>query len=229
MDDDNDTETICLEGSALAQAPPPATSADLADDDGFDGDCDKRCAEPQLSAADEEARRVLLRRIQRYSAVFPDEVAGYDLSGLSTMGVQELERTLEDVVFLVESRRTTAQARGIFLAGLSLGEASGPYLGLKLSGPVSLTATAASTEEIMRTVDEVALKYEAIAKIDPVHRLCLSLGQLALAVDQANRRAAASSAAGTPSTVTPAEPATSKPAPAPRKDNVSDRDSFQDL
>jgi hypothetical protein len=216
----DDTEIIELQGNAQLQ-PPPATSAE-------EDPADECVDESQISPADDDARRVLLRRIQRYSAVFPDELAGYDLTGLSTMGVPELERCLEDVVFLVESRRTTAQARGLFLAGLSIGEASGPYLGLRLSGPVSLTATAASSEEILRTVDEIGLKYEAVARLDPVHRLCLSLGQLALAVDQANRRAAA---AGTPSTVTPAETPARAPSPQPtaRADNVANRDSFSDL
>ena len=225
----DNAEEIMLEGSAL-----PGTLEEEPADDERSDDEPRESAPPPLSPAEEEARRVLLRRIQRYSAVFPEEVAGYDLTGLSTMSPAELERTLEDVVFLVESRRTTAQARGIFLAGLSLGEASGPYLGLKLSGRHSLTATAASSDDILRTVDEIALKYEAIARIDPVHRLGLSLAQLALAVDRANR-AAEKAAPATPAPATmAATPAPANPSPAvppkPRPDNVAAaREGFQDL
>jgi hypothetical protein len=222
----DNVEEISLAGSALGGSPPPLENeADDSREDPEGAPDEAREAAP-LSPVEEEARRVLLRRIQRYSAVFPDEVAGYDLSQLSTMSPAELERTLEDVVFLVESRRTTAQARGIFLAGLSLGEASGPYIGLKLSGPHSLTATAANSTDILRTVDEIALKYESIARIDPVHRLGLSLAQLALAVDRANR-AADKATVVTP----PAAPATSKPAPAPapRQDNIAVREGFSDL
>lgn len=223
----DNVEEIALAGSALGGQPPPLEDEYDADDD-TEAQPDEAREAAQLTPAEEEARRVLLRRIQRYSAVFPEEVAGYDLSQLSTMSPTELERTLEDVVFLVESRRTTAQARGIFLAGLSLGEASGPYIGLKLSGPHSLTATAANSADLMRTVDEIALKYEAIARIDPVHRLGLSLAQLALAVDRANR--AADNSGG--KTATPAAPATTSkpaPAPAPRQDNIAVREGFQDL
>ena len=109
----DNVETISLEGSAL----PPALEHEGVDDDYDPAELIDELEEPPpLTSAEEEARRVLLRRIQRYSAVFPEEVAGYDLSGLSSMSPEELERTLEDVVFLVESRRTTAQAQGIFLA-----------------------------------------------------------------------------------------------------------------
>lgn len=227
----NHTEEIQLEGSALER--------EAEDDEENDEDAPECVntageAEPPPSPADEEARRVLLRRIQRYSAVFPEEVAGYDLSGISTMSPAELERTLEDVVFLVESRRTTAQARALFIAGLSLGEAGGPYLGLQLSSPHSLTATAAASQDLLRTIDEIALRYEAIARLDPVHRLGLSLAQLVLAVDRANKSAsttAAQAVAGGVSAAASSMPATAPAvAPAPRPDNVAPaREGFSDL
>lgn len=37
-------------------------------------------------------------------------------------------------------------------------------------------------------MDEVALKYEGVVQVDPVARLAMAVGQLALAVDGANRQ-----------------------------------------
>lgn len=221
-------ETIDLEGSAL---PAPEREADDSEAEENDTPDEGSEAVEPPSPADEEARRVLLRRIQRYAAVFPEEIAGYDLTGISTMTGAELERALEDVVFLVESRRTTAQARSLFIAGLSLGEAGGPYLGLQLSSPHSLTATAAASNDLLRTIDEIALRYEAIARLDPVHRLGLSLAQLVLAVDRANRAAAVATGAASPASPPKSIPASAPAAPASqsqRADNVA-REGFSDL
>ena len=137
-----------------------------------------------------------------------------ELEGLSYKSPEELSSLLEEVQFLVETRRSTAQARGLFLAGLTMGEAASPYVGLKLQG---LTATAASSEDLLRCVDECALKFEGCVQIDPVARLAMAVGQLALAVDGANR-------ARETTTVQPTE----QPKEQPTRINKS-RDEFSDL
>lgn len=102
-------------------------------------------AMPELSADEVRERRSLVRRLARYKKVFPEEVSelAAELEGLSYKSPEELASLLEEVQFLVETRRSTAQARGLFLAGLTMGEAAGPYVGLKLQG---LTATAANSD-----------------------------------------------------------------------------------
>ena len=97
----------------------------------------------------------------------------------------ELEATLVHVVFIVETRRSTHQARSLFLAGMSMGESCGGYFNLQLSG---LTGICSQSADLLKNVDEVALKYSAIVQLDPVLRLSMGIAHLALAVDQANRK-----------------------------------------
>ena len=144
-------------------------------------------AEPeQRSQEDVKIRRSLVRRIARYKAVFPLEISelAAELEGLVHKSPEELAALLEEVQFLVETRRSTAQAHGLFLAGLSMGELAGPHVGLKLTG---LTQVASQSPEILRTVDELALKHEGVVRLDPAARLAMAVGQLCLAVDAANR------------------------------------------
>jgi hypothetical protein len=94
-----------------------------------------------------------------------------------------------------------------------------------------LTATAAASQDLLRTIDEIALRYEAIARLDPVHRLGLSLAQLVLAVDRANRAAAVATGAASPASPPKSIPASAPAAPASqsqRADNVA-REGFSDL
>ena len=211
-------ETIELLGDAGAVTDTGGiiTGADGASEVGGDEE-PANSAEPEPLSADEvRERRTLVRRIARYKKVFPEEVSelAAELEGLSYKSPEELAALLEEIQFLVETRRSTAQARGLFLAGLTMGEAAGPYVGLKLQG---LTATAANSDELLRTVDECALKYEGVVQVDPVARLAMAVGQLALAVDGANR---AREAAAVQPTVQPTAEST--------RINKS-RDEFDDL
>ena len=79
---------------------------------------------------------------------------------------------------------------------------------------------AASSEDMLSTVDEIAVKYESSLYVDPVARLGLAVVQLALAVDSHNRRAP-----------TPAQPQSSPPPPPAqptRSDNIAAAE-FSDL
>ena len=92
-------------------------------------------------------------------------------------------------------------------------EAAGPLLGLQLGG---LANVAASSEDLLSTVDEVAVKYESSLYVDPIARLGLAVMQLALAVDSHNRRAPAPVP---PTQAPPATPPT--PATSQRVDNLA--------
>ena len=175
-------------------------------------------AEEDLSKDAVRERRTLARRISMYKRVFPEELSelGAELEGLTSKSPEELAALLEEVQFCVETRRSTAQARGLFIAGLTMGEASGPYVGLKLTG---LAQVAASSEEILRTVDEVSLRYEGVVQLDPVARLAMAVGQLVLAVDASNR--------SRESQPTPAPIEAKASAPAPT--GIINREEFLDL
>ena len=108
-----------------------------------------------------------------------------ELTHLNSKTEEELKQLLDDVIFMVETRRSTAQARSLFVASMSIVEYSGDFVGLKLNG---LSNIVAQSPEILKNVDEVALKYDKIVQLDPVARLALSIGQLCLALDNANRR-----------------------------------------
>ena len=157
--------------------------------------------EPEPPSKEEvKQRRTLMRRITRYKAVFPQEVSelASELEGLIHKSPEELATLLEEVQFLVETRRSTAQARNLFLAGLTMGEAAGPFVGLKLQG---LTQVASQSDAILTNIDECALKYEGAAmQVDPVARLAMAIGQLCLAVDGANRAREAGAVAAQPPT-----------------------------
>ena len=89
-----------------------------------------------------------------------------------------------DYEFLVGCRRSPKAFRGLFLGGLQGLEMVGPMVGFKLAG---LTNVAAASQDMIETVDEMALIHEQSLYVDPVARLALSVVQLAVAVDAHNR------------------------------------------
>ena len=140
----------------------------------------------QLSVEEKEERRQLIRKVGRYRAMFPAELADIQTTGLDSMPLEALRDLGQDVEFLVGTRRSAKAVRGLFIGGIQGVEAAGPLLGLELRG---LASVAASSEDLLSTVDEVAVKYESSLYVDPVARLGLAIVQLALAVDSHNRRA----------------------------------------
>ena len=184
--------------------------------------------EPEPPSPDEvKQRRSLVRCIARYKAVFPAEVSelAAELEGLIHKSPEELAALLEEVQFLVETRRSTAQARGLFLAGLTMGEAAGPYVGLKLQG---LTQVAAQSTDLLTTVDEVALKYEGVVQVDPMARLAMAVGQLCLAVDGVNR-AREAGATKSDTQESPATKSDTQESPATKSTGIIKREEYFDL
>jgi hypothetical protein len=138
-----------------------------------------------LSDQDKEERRQLIRKIGRYRALFAKELEDIHTGGLDQMPLDALRDLGRDVEFLVGTRRSAKAVRGMFIGGLQAGEVAGPFLGLDLTG---LANVAAASEDLLQTVDEVAIKYESQLYVDPVARLGLAVAQLAFAVDAHNRR-----------------------------------------
>ena len=216
-------ETITLLGDAGADAGGAALAAEQVAADGHGLAEDGPEEEPEPPSPDEvKQRRCLVRRISRYKAVFPAEVSelAAELEGLVHKSPQELAGLLAEVEFLVETRRSTAQARGLFLAGLSMGEFAGPHVGLKLTG---LAHVASQSSDLLTTVDELALKYEGVVQVDPLARLAMAVGQLCLAVDGANRAREAGGGGG-------ASTAAVQPAVSSKQQTINKvREDFNDL
>jgi len=176
----------------------------------------------QLSPEEKEERRQLIRKVGRYRALFPKELEDIQTGGLDSMTIEQLRDLGQDVEFLVGTRRSAKAVRGLFIGGIQGVEAAGPLLGLELRG---LANVAASSEDLLSTVDEVAVKYESSLYVDPVARLGLAVVQLALAVDSHNRRAPVSAPTPNPA---PTQPAPAQPAQQTRSDNIAAAE-FSDL
>ena len=96
----------------------------------------------------------------------------------------------------------------MFIGSLQGLEAFGPYASLDLKG---LANVAASSEDLLLTVDECSVRYEQTIEIDPLARLAIGVAQLALAVDSHNKR---QRDAPPPAAVVSAAPAPTQAAPA---------------
>ena len=225
---DNAVEEITLAGSAAPTRFAGADSSDVdrafvpqAASEDVDDDLtvihEPTAKQPEaLSPEEKEERRQLLRKIGRYRSLFPKELDDISttVTGLQTMSMEKLRDLATDVEFLVGTRRSAKAVRGMFIAGLQAGELAGPLVGLELQG---LASVAASSEDLLLTVDEVAVKYEKILYVDPVARLGLAVVQLALAVDSHNRRAKTAVPPPTPAAVVPvATPQAAYDGPPPR-------------
>ena len=144
-------------------------------------------APDEAGIVDHREIKILRRRISRYKAVFPEEIEELEdqLKTVRELDEDQLRALLEEIQFVVETRRSVDSSRGMFLTGVGALESAGPYIGLKLKG---LQSMCASQPRLLRNVDEVALKYDTVIRVDPVARLAMTVGQLALAVDASNRR-----------------------------------------
>ena len=100
-----------------------------------------------------------------------------------------------------------------------------PYAGMDLKG---LANCAASSEDLLMTCDEAAVRYESMIEIDPLARLAIGVAQLCVAIDSHNKRQRDNPP---PAPVVTAAPAPTQAAPAEagkRADNINAAE-FQDL
>ena len=75
----------------------------------------------QLSPEEKEERRQLIRKVGRYRALFPAELADIQTTGLDSMPLEALRDLGQDVEFLVGTRRSAKAVRGMFLGSLQGG------------------------------------------------------------------------------------------------------------
>ena len=93
-----------------------------------------------------------------------------------------------------------------------------------------LANCAASSEDLLMTCDEAAIRYESMIEIDPLARLAIGVAQLCVAIDSHNKRQRDNPP---PAPVVTAAPAPTQAAAAPtesrkREDNILAAD-FGDL
>ena len=203
----------------------PVSIHEPADDDGEDDPEEAAAVPEELTPEQREERRQLIRKIGRYRAIFGKELADVKTTGLDSMPLASLKDLATDCEFLVGCRRSSKAIRGLFLGGLQGLELCGPMVGFKLAG---LANVASQSQDLLETVDEVAIAHEKALYVDPVARLALSVMQLAVAVDAHNRQKEATVVA-----VAQAPPQASyegpKPAPSQRPDNISSSPEYADL
>ena len=221
-----------METISLSSSPAQLIAADTAEDDGAEAapavrfheaandgaDDDDGEPEPeQLSPEDKLLRRQLLRKIARYRALFPGEISDINVSNLDSLSLEKLRDLEQDVSFLVATRRSAKACRSLFIGSLQAVEAIGPYAGLELKG---LSNVAASSEDLLMTCDEAAIRYESMIEIDPLARLLIGVAQLALAVDSHNKRQRDNPPPAPVVTAAPAPTHTAPPDAGKRVDNI---------
>ena len=203
----------------------PVSIHEPADDDGEDDPEEAAAVPEELTPEQREERRQLIRKIGRYRAIFGKELSDVKTKGLDSMPLASLKDLATDCEFLVGCRRSSKAIRGLFLGSLQMVETVGPMVGFKLAG---LANVASQSQDLLETVDEVAIAHEKALYVDPVARLALSVMQLAVAVDAHNRQKEATVVA-----VAQAPPQASyegpKPAPSQRPDNISAAKEYEDL
>jgi hypothetical protein len=146
--------------------------------------------------AQEKARKnSLIRKISQYKSIFGAELVELDLRNLYMRSLDELEELGDTVEFLVSTRRSVKAAQAMFLGGVNVCELMAPKIGMDLTG---LTVLTAKSSEILETVTEVSIKYSENIQVDPIHRLGLHMIQLALAVNDHNKKLKAEKLAESP-------------------------------
>jgi hypothetical protein len=204
-------ETAAADAEEFSETQPPPDDAPLVQSD--------TCIKP--TEEEKNDRRVLIRKVMRYRALFPTELVDVDLSDLGARPLEELRDIARDVEFLVSTRRSAKAVRGMFIGSVQVLETGGPYFGLELEG---LTGVVAQSKDLLETVDEAAVKYEGIMEVDPVARIAIQMGQLILAIDSHNRQKKVSAP---PQPVLPA--GVSAETPATANAPIIKRAEFEDL
>jgi len=137
----------------------------------------------ELTSEEQIERRKLLRKIHRYSSLFKNEVKDMPLENAPSLPLAQLRVLSEDVEFMVATRKSSQASRTLFLSSCTVAETISKPFGLKLTG---LTNVCASNEELLSTVDELAVKYESNMMVSVEQRLMLQMGQLCIAIHRHN-------------------------------------------
>ena len=145
----------------------------------------------ELTSEEQIERRKLLRKIHRYSSLFKNEVKDMPLENAPTLPLAQLRVLSEDVEFMVATRKSSQASRTLFLSSCTVAETISKPFGLKLTG---LTNVCAANEELLSTVDELAVKYESNMMVSVEQRLMLQMGQLCIAIHRHNSSTAVAEA-----------------------------------
>ena len=138
-------------------------------------------------------KTTIIRKLRQYAKTFPTELEDLfsaetkngKLTNLQNMTMTELETLLSEVQYTISTARSANAIRSMFLGSVQISESIGPYMGLDLRG---LASVCQKSQDVLLTVDEIAIKYGNFIEIDPIHRLAASMLQLVIAVDQHNKR-----------------------------------------
>ena len=141
------------------------------------------------STEDRAERQTLSVRLGRYRDAFPRETEGFKLSRkhLQRKSLAALRELADDVKHQVGTRRTGEQFKGLFLAGVNVAEVALPMVGMEVAG---LTNIISQNDDILKTVDEIAISRDAAVYIAPEMRLAGAVLQIILALDTHNKNKA---------------------------------------
>jgi hypothetical protein len=183
------SEEISLPPSELPQAQDADAAGELTETmdmpSSSDDSINEHVQQEPSTEEDKNERRVLIRKVMRYRALFQSEVEDIDLSNLGGRPLGELRDLVRDVEFLVSTRRSAKAVRSMFIGGVQVLEKGGPFFGLELHG---LTSVVAQSKDLLETVDEAAVRHETMMEVDPLARIAIQMGQLILAIDSHNRQ-----------------------------------------
>ena len=134
-------------------------------------------------------KTTIIRKLRQYVKSFPMELedlfsANGKLTNLQNMTMEQLEMLLSEVQYTISTARSANAIRSMFLGSVQISESIGPYMGLDLRG---LAGVCQKSQDVLLTVDEIAIKYGNFIEIDPIYRLSASMLQLIIAVDQHNK------------------------------------------
>jgi hypothetical protein len=150
----------------------------------FEEVANNKTEETLMSPEDLEERRKLLRKMHNYQRMFKDEVKDLPLSDAPNMSLTNLRNLADDTEFMVATRKSSQASRTIFLSACTITEGLTKPIGIKLNG---LTNVCAGNEELLSTIDELAIKYESDMCMAVEHRFMLQMGQLCFAIHSHNK------------------------------------------
>jgi hypothetical protein len=161
-----------------------------------------------VDPGDQSQRRKIIQKIAMYRSNYAKILKDFDLTKLDKRSVSELESLLEDVQYMVSTRKTLDSSRMMLLGGLYITESVAPIAKIRLQG---LTAKCMNSPEVMEAWDECSIKYMDSIAADPLNRLMLSILMLSVSTHRENTALLTSKHVGEPtrpdsSTQPPAQP-----------------------
>ena len=98
--------------------------------------------------------------------------------------VSAIRELADDVKHQVGTRRTGEQMKGLFLAGVNVAEIALPMVGMEVQGRTNIIS---QNDDILKTVDEIAIARDAAVYVAPEMRLAGAVVQIILALDTHNK------------------------------------------